>query len=416
MQELSNGIASKYEEIIEKIKSFSDEYLNEDYKNICVLATETLFLNYEEQFKKGKSFSWGAGIVHAIGTVNNLFDSKEKPYIKVADLYKEFGVSSSTGSSKSKEVKSLLDISKDNNKWIIGENKDAEASEGTMLKAKEEVALTMNDKIEEDKAVKDETKVPFKFVVHKDYIMAQRIIEYAWRQKNYKNKAKYAKEALEVYEDCADAYIILSKDSSLNNNQKTELLEKAVTAAKNLLRIDDLKNAPAELLRLKIARQLFGAKYSLAIHLWEIGEKEAAIENALEILEYDEKDELVVRSLVVNWLLIEKRYEQLKSLLEKYEKDNLAAIHYSRVALLYNTNEIRAAESALRRAYKRNPHVIPYILKQKRVSNSLPNLIRFGSEEEAMKYASLGLDVWNDPKMLQWIKEKKKEFDIINFS
>ncbi|MFL0163460.1 DUF6398 domain-containing protein [Candidatus Clostridium helianthi] len=415
MQELSNGIASKYEEIIEKIKSFSDEYLNEDYKNICVLATETLFLNYEEQFKKGKSFSWGAGIVHAIGTVNNLFDSKEKPYIKVADLYKEFGVSSSTGSSKSKEVKSLLDISKDNNKWIIGENKDAEASEGTMLKAKEEVALTMNDEIEEDKAVKDETKVPFKFVVHKDYIMAQRIIEYAWRQKNYKNKAKYAKEALEVYEDCADAYIILSKDSSLNNNQKTELLEKAVTAAKNLLRIDDLKNAPAELLRLKIARQLFGAKYSLAIHLWEIGEKEAAIENALEILEYDEKDELVVRSLVVNWLLIEKRYEQLKSLLEKYEKDNLAAIHYSRVALLYNTNEIRAAESALRRAYKRNPHVIPYILKQKRVSNSLPNLIRFGSEEEAMKYASLGLDVWNDPKMLQWIKEKKKEFDIINF-
>ncbi|NRT89106.1 DUF6398 domain-containing protein [Clostridium beijerinckii] len=416
MQELSNGIASKYEEIIEKIKSFSDEYLNEDYKNICVLATETLFLNYEEQFKKGKSFSWGAGIVHAIGTVNNLFDSKEKPYIKVADLYKEFGVSSSTGSSKSKEVKSLLDISKDNNKWIIGENKDAEASEGTMLKAKEEVALTMNDKIEEDKAIKDETKVPFKFAVHKDYIMAQRIIEYAWRQKNYKNKAKYAKEALEVYEDCADAYIILSKDSSLNNNQKTELLEKAVTAAKNLLRIDDLKNAPEELLRLKIARQLFGAKYSLAIHLWEIGEKEAAIENALEILEYDEKDELVVRSLVVNWLLVEKRYEQLKSLLEKYEKDNLAAIHYSRVALLYKINEIKAAESALRRAYKRNPHVIPYILKQKRVSSTLPNLIRFGSDEEAMKYASLGLDIWNDPNMLQWIKEKKKEFDIINFS
>jgi len=416
MQELSNGIASKYEEIIEKIKSFSNEYLNEDYKNICVLATETLFLNYEEQFKKGKSFSWGAGIVHAIGTVNNLFDSKEEPYIKVADLYKEFGVSSSTGSSKSKEVRSLLDISEENKKWIIGENKDAENSEGTMLRAKEEVALTMNDKIKADKTVNDEATAPFKFAVDKNYIIAQRIIEHAWKQKNYKNKAKYAREALEVYEDCADAYIILSKDSSLNNNQKRELLEKAVNAAKNSLKIDDLKNAQAELLRLKIARPLFGAKYSLATHLWETGQKEVAIDNALEILEYDEKDELVVRSLVVNWLLIEKRYAQLKSLLEKYEKDNLAAIHYSRVALLYKTDEIRAAESALRRAYKRNPFVIPYILKQKRVPNSLPNLIRFGSEEEAMKYASLGLDVWNDPKMLQWIKEKKKEFDIINFS
>ena len=36
MQELSNVIASKYEEIIDKIKSFSSEYLNDEYKNICV--------------------------------------------------------------------------------------------------------------------------------------------------------------------------------------------------------------------------------------------------------------------------------------------------------------------------------------------------------------------------------------------
>ena len=62
-------------------------------------AAETLFLNNEEQFKKGKSFSWAAGIVHAIGTINNLFDSKKEPYIKAADLYKAFGISSSTGSS-----------------------------------------------------------------------------------------------------------------------------------------------------------------------------------------------------------------------------------------------------------------------------------------------------------------------------
>ena len=45
-------------------------------------------------------------------------------------------------------------------------------------------------------------------------------MDYAWKQKNYKNKAKYAKEALEIYEDCADAYIILSKDSSLNDIEK----------------------------------------------------------------------------------------------------------------------------------------------------------------------------------------------------
>ena len=60
----------------------------------------------------------------------------------------------------------------------------------------------------------------------------------------------------------------------------------------------------------------------------------------------------MVRSLVVNWLLTEKRYAQLKDLLETYGKDNSAAI----------------------------------------------------------KYVSLGLEVWNDSKMIQWIKEKKKIF------
>ena len=413
MQELSNVIASKYEEIIDKIKNFSSEYLNDEYKNICVGAAKTLFLNNEEQLKKGKSLSWAAGIVHAIGTINNLFASKEEPYIKATDLYKAFGVSSSTGSTKSKEVQKLLDLSKENKQWIINEGKNIKCSINNKLEGKEEVAVTVDDAVKASEKIEKE---PFKFAVHKNFVVAQRIIDYAWKQKNYNNKAKYAKEALKIYEDCADAYIILSKNSSLNNLEKKSFLEKAVKAAQNLLRIDNLETAQPELFKLKIAEPLFGAKYSLAVHLWKNGEKEAAIENGLEILKYNEQDSLMVRSLLVNWLLTEQRYPQLKDLLEKYEKDNLAAINYTRVAFLYKTNEIKAAENALRRAYKRNPFVIPYIVKQKTIPSTLPHLIKFGSEEEAIRYANLGLEVWNDPKMIQWVKEKKKDFDMINFN
>ena len=400
MQELSNVIASKYEEIVDKIKSFSSEYLSEEYENICVKAAETLCLNNEDKLKKGKSFSWAAGIVHAIGTINDLFDSKNKPYIKAADLYKEFGVSSSTGSSKSKEVKSLLDLSKENTKWII-DNKKAGVSE---------TAVTLDAGKNFDKEIEKE---PFKIAVKKEYIAAQNIVEYAWKQKNYKNRAKYAREALEICEDCADAYIILSKDSAISSDQKKALLERAVVAAKNILKIDDLELAPTEVFKLKIAEPFFGAKYTLAVHLWTVGEKDAAIENALDILKYNEYDNLMVRNLLANWLLTEERYAQLEDLLEKYEKDNSAVINYSRVAFLYKTNEIKAAENALRRAYNRNPFVIPYIVKQKRVPSTLPHIAKFGSEEEAIRYAGLGLEAWNDPKMIQWIKEKKKDFDML---
>lgn len=410
MQELSNEIASKYEEIIEKIKFFSNQFLNDEYKNICVLAAETLFLNCEEQFKKGKSSSWAAGIVHAIGAINNLFDSKEVPYVKASDLYKTFEISSSTGSNKSKEVKRLLDLSEENKQWIIGNSKSAEVSKNAVVEAQEEVAVTMDNLAE-----KEEQKEALRFAVDRKYVEAQRIVNYAWKQKNYNNRAKYAKEALDIYEDCADAYIILSKNSSLNVNEKKVLLEKAVRAAQNLLKIDNLENAQIELLSTGIAEPLFGAKYSLAVHLWENKEREAAIENLLEILKYDKQDKLRVRSLVVNWLLIEKKYTELKSLLEKYEKDNLAAIYYSKVVLLYKTNEIKEAEIALRRAYKRNPYVIPYISRQKRVPNSLPQVIRLGSEEEAMKYADSAMEVWNNQDMIKWVKEKKKDFDLIRF-
>ncbi|WP_459480701.1 DUF6398 domain-containing protein [Clostridium saccharoperbutylacetonicum] len=404
MQELSNVIADRYEEIIKMMKSFTNEYLNEEYMRVCTLATKTLCLNNVEQLKKGKSASWAAGVVHAIGTLNDLFDSKGVPYVKAVDLYKAFNVSSSTGSSKSKEVKNLLNLSKEDKQWIIVETDKSKSTKDNV--SEEEVAVTTEE-------VKNETKEELKFTVEKNVIMAQQIVDYAWKQKNYKNKAKYAKEALAICEDCSDAYIILSKDSNLNSNERRAFLEKAVKAAQNVLKIDNLENAKPELLNSKIAEPFFGAKYNLAIHLWDSGEREAAIESALEILKYDEKDGLMVRSIVVNWLLIEKKYEQLKSLIEKYEKDKLAAIHYSNAVLLYKTKEVKNAEHALRRAYKRNPHVIPYILKQKKVPNLLPRLIRFGSEEEAMKYASLGLEVWNDADLIKWVKEKKKDFDMV---
>ena len=170
MQELSNVLAGKYEEIVGKITSFSNEYLNDDYKNICIEATKALFLNNEEQVKKGKSFSWAAGIVHAVGSLNNLFDAKNEPYIKALDLYKEFGVSSSTGSSKSKEVRKLLNLDENSEKWIVKQSNSS---------AESEVAASLDKKAEENNSN------TFRFAVSKNFVAAQQIVDKAWKEKNY---------------------------------------------------------------------------------------------------------------------------------------------------------------------------------------------------------------------------------------
>lgn len=404
MQELSNTIAGKYDEIVEKIKGFSNEYLNEEYMNMCIKATKTLCVQHEDDLKKGKSLSWAAGIVHALGSVNNLFDSKDEPYVKALDLYKAFEVSSSTGLNKSKEVKKLLNISEDNSEWIL-ENKQVSSAE-------EEAAV---DTVEEVKTEAETTKAKksdFTFQIEADYIRAQRIVNAAWRQKNYKNKAKLAKEALDVYENCADAYIILSKDVKLNDEERREMLQKAVNAAKNALKIDKLEDADSRLFRIRESEPLFGSKYTLSMQLWKMGRRDEAIAEASDILEYSVNDSLMVRVILSSWLLIEGHYDRAEEVLNKYENDPLVAVSYNRAFLYYKTGRVRDAEKALRKAYIRNKFVIPYIAKQKRVTDSVLNSSKFGREEEAAQYANIGIEMWNDEDVIRWVKEKKVDFDI----
>ena len=402
MQELSNVLAGKYDEIVEKITSFSNEYLNEEYKNICIEATKTLFLNNEEQVKKGKSFSWGAGIVHAIGTVNDLFDTKNKLYIKALDLYKEFGVSSSTGSSKSKEVRRLLNLDENSEKWIV---KNSDLS----LEVKNEAAVTL-EKTSEENNVSD----TFKFAVNKKFIVAQKIADRAWKEKNYNSKAKYAKEALSIYEDCSDAYIILSKDSNLKDAEKKALLEKAVQAAQNVLKITELKDVDSRLFRLPIAEPFFGAKYTLALHLWNMNEREEAIKNLDDVLTYNKKDNLLSRGILTSWLIIEGKFKEAEKILVRCEHDYLVDTNYNRAALLFKIGKIKEAESALRRAYKRNPFVIDYLTKTKTIKE-IKTAVRPGTQEEAMKYAKLGLEVWKELEIIKWLKSMKKDFEILHF-
>ncbi len=98
-----------------------------------------------------------------MGTVNNLFDAKNNPYIKALDLYKELGVSSSTGSSKSKEVRNLLNLDENSEKWTI---KIADSS----ADAEKEAAVAVT---EENISENNEANT-FRFAVNKNFVVAQK--------------------------------------------------------------------------------------------------------------------------------------------------------------------------------------------------------------------------------------------------
>lgn len=109
----------KYNEITEIIKKFCMENLNEEYELVCCQLNAALCRKRPSPLVKGKANTWACGIVHAIGMVNFLFDASQKPTMKAKELYNKFGVSESTGSGKSKQIRDIMNIGVFDPKWTL---------------------------------------------------------------------------------------------------------------------------------------------------------------------------------------------------------------------------------------------------------------------------------------------------------
>ncbi|WP_019415368.1 DUF6398 domain-containing protein [Paenisporosarcina sp. TG20] len=109
----------KYNEITEIIRGFCKENLNEEYQLLGFQLCAALCRKRPSPIVKGKANVWACGIVHAIGTVNFLFDPAQSPTMKVNELYSKFGVSGSTGSAKSKLIRDMMKIGIFDPTWTL---------------------------------------------------------------------------------------------------------------------------------------------------------------------------------------------------------------------------------------------------------------------------------------------------------
>jgi hypothetical protein len=88
--------------------AFSQEYLNDEYMQLCRELVATLCRKRPSPLVRGKADTWACGIIHAVGMVNFLFDSSQTPHIPASQIADSFGLSSSTMQAKSKQIRDLL--------------------------------------------------------------------------------------------------------------------------------------------------------------------------------------------------------------------------------------------------------------------------------------------------------------------
>lgn len=85
----------------------------------------------------GKPNVWAAGIIHALGSINFLFDKSFEPYISVGEISDFFGTSKSTIGNKSLQIREMFKL----DRW------DSEFSTKRMIKANPFARVVMVDGI-----------------------------------------------------------------------------------------------------------------------------------------------------------------------------------------------------------------------------------------------------------------------------
>lgn len=105
--------------IVGMIDDFCRDHLNEEYAVLCRKLAEKLARKRPSPLLSGKPNAWAAGIVRTIGMLNFLGDKSHKPYMKMTDIDKAFGVSESTASTRSTTIRNMLKINHLDFEWML---------------------------------------------------------------------------------------------------------------------------------------------------------------------------------------------------------------------------------------------------------------------------------------------------------
>jgi len=232
---------------------------------------------------------------------------------------------------------------------------------------------------------------------------AQELMYDAWEATGSR-RVKLARQALEISPDCADAYVLLAEEARSLPEAK-RLYEQGVSAGERALGPQMFEEDAGHFWGIIETRPYMRARAGLASCLWQLGERQAAIEHYADMLRLNPGDNQGIRYVLANCLLRQGDDIALAKLLDQYKDDAMAEWLYTRALLAFRREGAgKKANAALKKALKENEFVPAYLLGKKRLPRQLPDYIGFGDENEAVSYAAGALAIWREtPGALDWL-------------
>jgi tetratricopeptide (TPR) repeat protein len=208
-------------------------------------------------------------------------------------------------------------------------------------------------------------------------------------------RAALARAALALSPRCADAYLVLARETR-DDGEALDLYRRAVAAGAEALGKAAFEDDVGMFWGLIETRPYMRARHELALALWRAGNFDEAIGHYQEMLRLNPNDNQGVRYLLIDALLERGRDAEAAALLKAYKGDGAAAWAWSGALLAFRRSggASAAARKALAKAIEANRHVPAYLLGRKPLPQRLPDFIGRGDVSEAASYAFDAAGAW----------------------
>ena len=111
----------KREKLTQMVDGFCDEYLNDEYKEICHEIIEDMANGKSVRYTMGKLEVWASAIIYAVSQINSLFDKSNEVHISRKDILNYFNTKQSVVSRKAVNLRDRYNL---DSKYSLNLEKD----------------------------------------------------------------------------------------------------------------------------------------------------------------------------------------------------------------------------------------------------------------------------------------------------
>lgn len=215
-----------------------------------------------------------------------------------------------------------------------------------------------------------------------------------------------ARQALEIWPDCADAYNLLGERAP-DPESAGWLFEQGMAAGERALGPTAFAEMTGHFWGVLETRPYMRNREGLAQSLVERKRYAEAAEHFQELLRLNPGDNQGVRHTLVNVLIALDRDAEALELLDRYGEDRLALMEYPRALLRFRAEgDSLEAKRALKRAVQANRFVPGALLRTRAMAWGFSSFAA-GREEEASFYVILALGTWSGTEgALDWLRRR----------